>query len=510
MKNKQHKNSKTQKWPGISFKATSVDVSREEIFQSGILKLMPQGTYYTGDYPRSGKHLQVCITRDNPDGTISFFLAAVEKQTGKIISAMIEFGLKMSQFRTFLRKVNLDLCEDKLAAERFLIDSNESHARLGIPFPAEFNAGLSALWYDNKDLENASLLAPFQHELLEKKREEAALIAKREADKLVLEEPLFNANGPIPYQEKKYVKAGEDPAADYEQKAPYTIPDFDPNYCKDWDTDQWSQFINRAHSSINLATLMTPEFFNPYLILFKQVFVPYYESRNPKIMKELEWLAQHPPKLIKEQSLFIGYKHSFEEIKAIASLQAEYLSSVTEDEKQQFVNKMNGLQIKYPQNPVIAVLLHQLYWDLEFEEKRLAQACRLYENFKYSAPAITRYLMEIRRHQKKQLMEDFLNESVLLEKHLSINHQELEEQSYFHYYHSLARHFSEKHMWPEFSKLMEIALSLISETTTSGIYDLWYHLYIRPVIYTHTLLSRIEDDFKEKELLLDNVLIALK
>ncbi|QEC70357.1 hypothetical protein FSB73_00140 [Arachidicoccus ginsenosidivorans] len=168
MKNNKHKKS-TQNY-GSAGKPTStvLKLTREDLFESGIVKCMPPCTYYTGIFPDLPHLLQVCISRGEPeaDGSRSFLLCGINLQKGIVEVAMIEFALERYLFDGMLKEFSLKPYEDKMALERLIYDAYARHKAIDCKFPEEFLAGMHIMHFSKNEVKKAALIAAFQHRSL--------------------------------------------------------------------------------------------------------------------------------------------------------------------------------------------------------------------------------------------------------------------------------------------------------------------------------------------------------
>ncbi|SEA36302.1 hypothetical protein SAMN05192529_11536 [Arachidicoccus rhizosphaerae] len=139
-----------------------VKVDSEVLFKSGIIRCIPDRTYYLGKFPHAPESRQVCICRTHPGGSTSFLLTGINGQRGIFEAAMTEIALDEENFELTKSIFNLKITEDEKSVERLIYDALEIHSKLNRPLPAELETGLHILQYNEQEVNGAASLSPFQ------------------------------------------------------------------------------------------------------------------------------------------------------------------------------------------------------------------------------------------------------------------------------------------------------------------------------------------------------------
>jgi hypothetical protein len=160
MKNSNNKNSQNQK----VFKTQKlvVKVDSEILFKSGIIRSMPERTYYLGKFPKAPDSWQICISRTHPSGSTSFLLTGIHEHRGIFEAAMVELALEKESFELAKSVFHLKPVQDEKAVERMIYDALAVHSSTGRPLPPELETGLYILQYAEQEVQEASLLSAFQ------------------------------------------------------------------------------------------------------------------------------------------------------------------------------------------------------------------------------------------------------------------------------------------------------------------------------------------------------------
>ena len=490
-------------------RSTTAEVSREQAFQSKLLDQFQQGTYYTGVYPGNPKYMQVCITRVLDEKVLSFALAAVHKKTGLVLVSMIEFALETRLFENFKPQINLAPCEDKHAVERVFLDAFECHKRLKAPLPDEFEAGLKALCYTKEELADARLMLPFQHKLAQAKKAERQ--EANEASK-TSEPPTHEAP---PSAEDANNSAASTKEIDWDaieqafeeehindlslllrltEIVAEALPSYDPDYCTDWDLQQWQAFIEQDHSKINGYELFQPYYLQPYLYLLKNVVLPHFKKGDPKVLEELEYIRQNPPEISQDNQHVFTHSVDPHELMLMKSVQHQMYEEMGKKKTSAFIKELEQYQEEYPQNPIFPQVLHQLYWNMNDDEGRLRQATRLYEFSTEQSLTVPIYLMEISRNQSEERIKAFFDHSVLYERHAPLETGGYSLIRYAQYYYLLANHFAMVKQMHHCDKVIEHITSIIDPSAERELYTLCNSLYAIEVFYTKKFFVDIKDN----------------